>query len=338
MTLKKTHKFNDLKNNFDLLRLLLSMTVFFVHLSALVPFPYFDFRPYLNSALAVKSFFVISGFLIFKSYENTSSITKYFSKRFFRIYPAYIVVIIACLFASLFSCLYFGIENIKYKDYLKYIFANLVFLNFLHPNLPGLFSENLFTEVNGALWTLKIEIIFYASVPIIVLIAKKNGYFLTLFTLFCLSILYRVILTNTNVPLAQHLLNQFPSQLVYFLAGAIGFYYFNFLKKYSNFFLYLTPAFFFIQNMGWFYFFLEPLFLSVLIVYFAFLMPYLGNLAKYGDFSFGIYIVHWPLIQFMVQIGLFDKSPLLAFCATIFLVFSVSFFLWRFVEKPFLKR
>jgi peptidoglycan/LPS O-acetylase OafA/YrhL len=238
-----------LKNNFDFLRLLLSMTVFLVHLSALAPFPYFDFTSYLSSVLAVKSFFVISGFLIFKSYENKSSTSKYFSKRFFRIYPAYTAVIIACILASLFSCLYFGVENFRYQDYLKYFFANLVFLNFLHPNLPGLFSENLFTQVNGSLWTLKTEIIFYASVPIIVWIAKKNGYFLTLFTLFCLSILYRIIFTNINTPLAQQLLNQFPSQLVYFLAGAFGFYYYNFFKKYSKFFLYLTPIFFLIQNM-----------------------------------------------------------------------------------------
>jgi peptidoglycan/LPS O-acetylase OafA/YrhL len=338
MPLLKSHKYINLKNNFDLLRFLLSMTVFLVHLSALAPFPYYDFTTHLNSALAVKSFFVISGLLIFKSYENTSSIKKYFAKRFFRIYPAYIVVMVACLFASLFSCLYSGIDNIRFKDYFEYFFSNLIFLNFLHPNLPGLFTENLITSVNGALWTLKIEIIFYASVPIIVLIAKKNGYFLTLFTLFCISILYRVIIINLNIPLAHHLLNQFPSQLVFFLAGAMGFYFFNFFKKYSYFFLGLTTTFFLIPNTGWIYFLLEPLFLCVLIVYFALLMPYLGNFAKYGDFSYGIYIIHFPLIQFFVQIGLFNKSPLLAFFLTIFLVLGTSFFLWHFVEKPFLKK
>jgi peptidoglycan/LPS O-acetylase OafA/YrhL len=44
--------------------------------------------------VAVKSFFVISGFLIFMSFERSESIASYAKKRAQRIYPAYFTVVL----------------------------------------------------------------------------------------------------------------------------------------------------------------------------------------------------------------------------------------------------
>ena len=336
MILADNNRYIALKNNFDLLRLLLASTVFFVHLSALAPFPYFDFTKLFNSELAVKSFFIVSGFLVFRSFENSQNVKNYFFKRFSRIYPGYFAVTITSILISIFTCLYIDSKNIEYIDYLKYLLSNLVFLNFLHPNLPGLFSENFITSVNGALWTLKIEVIFYASVPIIIFIARRRGYLITLIIFYLLSISYRIFLGNINSSMSQHLLNQFPGQLIYFLVGASGFYYFDILRKYSYVLFLLIIAIILFRIGGWTYDFLEPFFLGIIIVYFVFFIPYLGNFSKYGDFSYGIYIIHFPLIQIMVQTALFNSHPLIAFFVTIFLVFSLSFILWHLVEKPFL--
>ena len=63
------------KNNFDLLRFLFATVVFFVHSSVLSGFEELSFiTPILSSDIAVKAFFVISGFLIFMSYERSSSL------------------------------------------------------------------------------------------------------------------------------------------------------------------------------------------------------------------------------------------------------------------------
>ncbi len=78
------------RNNFDLLRLLFAGTVCLFHASRLSGER--DLRwisAVLSSEVAVEAFFVVSGFLILMSYERSSSIYSYVSKRVRRIYPAY---------------------------------------------------------------------------------------------------------------------------------------------------------------------------------------------------------------------------------------------------------
>jgi len=85
------------KNNFDLLRFSFAFVfvVFLVHAYALSGAETLSiFVHYLSSEIAVKSFFVVSGFLIFMSYENTHNVKRYFIKRLRRIYPAYLFIIV----------------------------------------------------------------------------------------------------------------------------------------------------------------------------------------------------------------------------------------------------
>lgn len=92
-------------NNFDLLRFLFAATVFLVHAYNLSGSESLSLiSQYLSSSIAVKSFFIVSGFLIFMSYENTKNIKSYFLKRLRRIYPAYLIVIVICvLVGSVFT-------------------------------------------------------------------------------------------------------------------------------------------------------------------------------------------------------------------------------------------
>ena len=329
------------KNNFDLLRFCFAAIVFFVHAAVLTANDYLlSIAKFFSSEIAVKSFFVVSGFLIFMSYQNSQNISSYFSKRIRRIYPAYLFVILASVLLGM------KFTMLSANDYwsvatLKYFLANLTFLNFLQPTLPGLFTSNLNPVINGALWTLKIEVMFYVIVPLLVFWFNRFGRLSVMLSLFLGSVIYSYVLfamaeSHRGVALIE-LQRQLPGQLTFFIVGAAGYYYFNTFKKYA---VYLLPiaalAFVLDTHLPWIV--LEPLALGILVVYFATIFPYLGNFGKYGDFSYGIYILHFPILQLLIANHLFADSPILFITVAGSLVLFFSILLWHFIEKPFLTK
>lgn len=329
------------QNNFDFLRLVFAIIVFIVHAAVLSGNAFFaSLAKFISSEVAVKSFFVVSGFLIFMSYENSKTISSYFSKRIRRIYPAYLFVICLSVLLGSFFTISSSIDYWSLAT-LKYFASNLFFLNFLHPTLPGLFLQNSNTAVNGALWTLKIEVMFYLSVPIMALCFKRWVRVYVMIGLFLFSIIYSEgLLYLYSEKLDGRLLElqrQFPGQLTFFLVGAAGYYYFDCFRKYALLLLVLAfAAYCYKSYLPWLIF--EPLAVGIFVLYVALFFPYLGDFGRYGDFSYGIYILHFPILQIFISNHFFKNNPLIfiVVITTILLIFSVL--LWHFIERPFLKK
>lgn len=337
----KFHTCELTPNNFDLLRFIFSVTVFFNHTvtlsKGLIVIPLSSF---LSAEIAVKAFFVLSGFLIFMSYEKSDSLKSYFFKRVNRIYPAYFFVITFFVFV----CAFFSKDswtNYWSIETFSYLVANLTFANFLHPNLPGLFINNSISAVNGALWTLKIEVMFYFFVPIISLCFKRHGHLLTMISLFFISVLYSAVLFHLHLKYkADFFLDiqrQFPGQLTFFLIGAAGYYYFEYFKRYSHYLFFVALiAVIFKVYLPWLIF--EPIVLGIMVIYFGLIFPCLGHFSKFGDFSYGIYILHFPILQLLISNHILEDYPILFLILASLTVLISSVFLWIFVEKPFLKK
>ena len=212
------------KNNFDLLRLIFALTVFITHLYELSGYQILRTAPrslswiYLNSGRAVQGFFVISGFLIFMSYERSHGLGNYFEKRVRRLYPCYItnILLSALLLVAVSSLPFIG--YFLSHDFLRFIGFNAVFLNAHQWTLPGVFQNHPFTAVNGALWTLQIEVLFYISVPIIAYFGRFFGKLPILLLLYIFSSCFFVYFSVTGKPATALL---FPGQLCFFVAGSI---------------------------------------------------------------------------------------------------------------------
>jgi peptidoglycan/LPS O-acetylase OafA/YrhL len=274
------------------------------------------------------------------SYENSSNTERFLLKRARRIYPAYFSIVLIC---AVLGCAFSSYSWSEYWSFpvLKYITVNLFFLNFLQPNLPGLFENNTLHAVNGALWTLKIEVMFYLFVPLAVMAFRKFGRLAVIIALYLASVLYSVIIIElvrrTGIDSYMELQRQLPGQLTFFLAGAACYYYFQYLTKYGLWLLVLAIAAF-ISHVWLPWIAIEPIALAIIVVYFACIFPYIGNFGKYGDFSYGMYIVHFPILQVLISFGLFKDSPWLMLAIGGLMIFTIAILFWNFIEKPFLRK
>ncbi len=326
-------------NNFDILRLILAIIVAIVHVEMLTQLEILTIcSQFLNSKSAVDSFFIISGFLIFMSFDSNPKIMNYAIKRARRIFPGYFTVIILCAFFMFFISTesFYGYFNI---EFIRYIFFNLLTLNFIHLTLPGVFNENSWHVVNGALWTIKIEVMFYCLVPMIAYIISKSNKALVLCSIYFLSLFYSFTLfwlsSHYEMEIFIRLERQLPGQMTFFISGAFLYYYFDFFHKHylpmliGSLVILLTHIF--IININYLY----PAALAVVIIYFATIFSYLGNFGKHGDLSFGVYIWHFPIIQIFIYYDLFSNI-ILGLVSLIFCIFIASYLSWHLVEKRFL--
>lgn len=332
------------KNNIDCLRLILASIVALAHTYFLTGVSAFSFFRNLSADFAVKGFFVISGMLVYRSYLRSSSLRSYFEKRVRRIYPAYLTVVLICAFGL------FALSTASFSQYFgagfwKYLGVNLVFLTYLHPSLPGVFQSHVETAVDGVFWTLKIEVMFYVCVPPMHFVIKKAGQLRGLAVLFSLSCIWRLIFNylaamhpqdQQGVNLYHKLAIQLPGQLLYFIAGMFILLYFDKLKTLLPWIsVVMIAGFVFDHFIG--KGLIDCLWISSFVLVFCF-WRYLGNFAKYGDFSYGVYIVHWPILQVLITFGLTKHSPVL-FLAVAWLAIAIAaMLLWHLVESRWLAR
>jgi peptidoglycan/LPS O-acetylase OafA/YrhL len=336
------------KNNLDCFRLILASTVALFHIYALTGIAAFSaFDKYLSPHFAVRGFFVISGMLIYRSYIRSSSVHSYLEKRIRRIYPAYFTIV-TTVAITLFTITvapwshYFGI------GFWKYLAANLVFLNFLAPSLPGVFDSHLNSAVNGALWTLKIEVAFYLLVPLIHNLCRRFGTKRIIGLIFILSCLWKygfrlldslysshgLFASGASRTLYGQLEVQFPAQLAYFCAGILLLLYYDRLKAYFIPVACITALLYLIDHFitGEI---LDLFWISGIVFVFGF-WRFFGNFSKYGDFSYGVYIVHWPVLQTLIALGFAEVSPVIFLIISLASIGLAAFLMWHLVEKRFL--
>lgn len=324
-------------NNLDLLRLTFSFAVVYFHFFVLTNASVRSI-PY-SVDTAVQGFFCISGYLIFASYDKSSDISTYLLKRARRIYPAYCFVVVGAALGFYFVS---GLHFTDYfgADWLKYVSANLLFLNFLAPTLPGVFSGNPMPAVNGSLWTIKVEVAFYLSVPILVALSRRVGPLRAMITLYLASYLYfvgfKLLAKETGHGFYEELAKQLPGQMRYFVVGGLCYFYRNRLQRYLGLLgivAILLMVFSDCEN-SWL---LKPVILGAAVFGIAFGPP-LVNVSRWGDISYGAYLLHFPLIQLAVALQLFGIGSTAALCSTLFAVTICAYVCWHMVEKPFLQK
>ncbi len=163
---------NPRQNNFNLIRFFAALMVVYGHMTHIMGVPLVLVMGNSVSTIGVQTIFLISGYLICKSYFNDNHFGRYMVRRCFRIFPGLIAVVLFSIFVlgpictSLPLSEYF--TNIHTYEYLKNIILYPVYV------LPGVFQNAIYPNaVNGSLWSMPVEFTLYLLLVAFVLIFQK---------------------------------------------------------------------------------------------------------------------------------------------------------------------
>jgi peptidoglycan/LPS O-acetylase OafA/YrhL len=321
-----------LANNFDGLRLLGSLMVLFSHQLALSGHAEPRVFGVKLGTLGVMMFFTISGYLVTASWESDPHLIRFLRRRLLRIWPALALSLTVCIS---FVCM----VMIPPSD--RAIVPNLL-LSYL-PNYAFVWKDGIFFEnnpykfLNGALWTIPLEVQCYGAVVIFGLVVRQQ----MRNALIVLAAIITVLQLSTNWSITSRTLPQFfqPSEdfnlPTFFLAGALM-YLVPVLRSHKGTcalaLLGLIAGLAGQTGIAW------SVLVPILVLNVGLTSwPIFRSAACFGDLSYGIYLWAWPIQQLGVSIfGIQTYWPALLILTMVSTV-SMAFLSWHLVEKHCLR-
>lgn len=357
----------DHRNNFDVVRFILAVMVVLTHAypiyygtpqyKTLEPLMLFTHGQLTFGTMAVGFFFMISGFLVLKSLLYSKSTTGFITKRVLRIYPAFIVVSLFC--AIIVVPLGNGGMGQALPDFshywsstsLRYLARSTATLKAVY--LPETLSNvPIINVTNGSIWTIRYEFGLYLLLALLGMTRLFKVHKLVPLFIFLAVLSINVLhhegyvhwLHTGKMPgfylppfLAPYREQYLWTEhfLLYFTSGMCFYACRDYIPR-SRYLMLLSVVVLLITARWTTAFELTvSVFGAYLLFYFTFSSKIrLHNFAKYGDFSYGIYLFGWPIQQLVTlylgkQIGFYGTL-----FTSIAFVIPIAFLSWHLVEKP----
>lgn len=298
----------------------------------------------------VPVFFFISGFLISKSYESNHRLGEYSQNRILRLYPA-LIVCVGLSFVFVFVSGYAATVDVSPGDWVLLYLAKTTIFQFYNPDFMRAYGDGV---INGSLWTITVELQFYVLVPIIYAVLKLQGTSAQVnIRLLCLIAVF--IVANRLFTYSPHEYYQevwFKLVRVSFLPWFYMFLIGMFVQKNFDFFyrllagrflyilvLYVVAAYYALNNNIALGNNINPvLYLLLAALAFSFAYSFVGlsrKLLRGNDISYGAYIYHMPVVNFMLYSGYTGEVKYAYAALGIALLLSLAS--WMLVEKNSLK-
>lgn len=336
-------------NNFDLIRLLASIQVFFMH--AFVPLR-LTVSPSVAEVLdwfpGVPIFFMISGILVTHSFVRLASLSRYFRNRVFRIFPGlWVCLAVSFLFAAWQGDLEGRSLFLKTAIWVSLQGSFFQFVNFwINPGVT-----------NGALWSISTELQFYFVLPFVAIYGRRFlrsrvGVSAVLIIFSVASAMFHQWVLSSQDELLPKLFPTFYASILangyLFAFGALIYLwqgkllpvcrgrFVGFLAVYVILRLALvaggiSPA---MIHATFFGLVVYPL-LGLVVYSFSYSFPGLSQRILNGnDFSYGIYIYHMPMIYMSLHMQLEGAWGLIVTAGLVALFAAMS---WIFIERSVLK-
>lgn len=324
-------------NNLHALRLLFALQVLLVHVSQLQN----ESSSWLDHFSGVPAFFFLSGFLIHAAYLNSDSLYDYARNRALRLLPAlWLVTLVSAMVLVWIK----GVSNVTQNpmQWLAWIVGQGTIGQAYN---PAIFRDIGLGVINGVLWTITVEILFYFLLPVLVFLEKN----ITRHAVLIFAIASYVIYNSKNFlsePVAMgksvyDFLSLTP--LVWgwmFAMGILAHKHFEIIQpQLKKFGFAIVPVLILIvlnqqgvlntrgNYVGIVYYFV----LMMVVLYAAFSIP---SYPLAADFSYGLYIWHAPVINLCIVLYGIEKLSLPVVVIASFFLATLS---WYLIEAPALR-
>ncbi|SDH56712.1 Peptidoglycan/LPS O-acetylase OafA/YrhL, contains acyltransferase and SGNH-hydrolase domains [Pseudobutyrivibrio sp. 49] len=340
-------------NNLNLVRLIAALMVMYMHSFALcqanleADIMYtLSFHKALSGQVGVDIFFVISGFLIYRSYERSGDVVKYIRARFLRIWPllALFILVTAFIFGPIYT-------SLSMKEYfagdIKGYLMNLVF-NSSQTSLPGVFANHINRSSNGSIWTLQYEVLCYLLVIVLFPFLKKCNKLIFLLVAFSggVYLYFNYLWTDATVfILSKDVLVNLGRLTMHFEMGVLYYIYRErIVLRYRYFWLKVVA--FIVGSYFLDYEIVFALFGTYILMCIGFSYWKISEYYnKVGDISYGVYImsffVQQRVIEYLGEIPYgyraYYMDTYLNFVVSVLVVVPLAFISWHCFEKQLLK-
>lgn len=339
-----------------LIRFMLAYSVVAAH------FSYFHLPTMVGGEVAVQGFFIISGFYMALILNTQyTSIKSFLINRLLKLYPPYffvsiIALIIACIQPSdlpnlfdlpqpLIAYIIFTNATMLFQDVSMFIGLNnghTTFVGHYSNSSPEIWRYLLIPQA----WTLGVEISFYALAP---WIFKRNFKFI--FPIFLASLFVRLSLHTMGKVDDPWSYRFFPTELAFFMLGAMSYTFYNCVEKIGNDKLiqslgkicatFLLAFMLYFPHISATYEFKKGIFFTILFISIPFIFYTTKNF-KFdrfiGELSYPLYLI-WG-IGFVFSSWIADHTSGFQgnryYEGMIFLVFCAVgvLFIHKFIEQP----
>lgn len=313
-------------NNFDALRLLAAIAVVVSHSFALAG----QAQPVIGvmdaGTIAVVVFFGISGFLITQSWATDPNLWRFAAKRGLRVMPALVVVVAltVVVLGPLVSSLPPG-QYFRESGTWVYLLQNVLLVT--TDELPGVFTDLPYErQVNGVLWTLQSEVIAYVGLAVVGVLGGLRTRWIP-------------ILVTVALIVAPHGLVPWDNGLFMTQAFGVGgcLYLLRGMVPWHPGLVVAGLLTWAVSPEG-----LQLLLAVGVIPYAAIFLAYRGpallrRLTARGDFSYGVYLIGWPVGQSVVLLWGDSVTTGIVIAVSLPITYLLAMASWKFLERPALQ-